>query len=300
MISLATILVAHDFSGHADAALQRAVDLARATKAKIHLLHAYAWPVRSVMAEEAAVPAEVWNAVRDGTLEQLERIRRRVSEQGVEASVEVSSMFPVEAILAAAERTGADLIALGTRGRTGLKHVVLGSIAERVVRLAPRPVLTVKEGDRGAALRRIVVATDFSAPAERACEVGVSLAEQFGAELHLVHAFDIPVAVIVPYEVPVPPTLVHEAREAARKKLDAALGGIRAQGVEATGHLSEAAAAPAIVGAAADLQADLIVIGTHGHTGLRHVLLGSVAERTLRLAPCAVLTVKGAGGPLEG
>src|SRR4030095_3699196 len=121
----------------------------------IHLVHAYAWPVRSVMAEEAAVPAEVWNAVRDGTLEQLEAIRRKVSEQGVEAAVEVSSMFPVEAILAAAEKTGADLIALGTRGRTGLKHVVLGSIAERVVRLAPRSLLPPQGGERGATVARM-------------------------------------------------------------------------------------------------------------------------------------------------
>jgi nucleotide-binding universal stress UspA family protein len=299
MISLDTIVVPHDFSSHADAALQRAVDLARVTKAKIHLLHAYALPLRSMMPEEAAVPAEVWNAVRDDALERLETVRRKVSEQGVEAAVEVSSMFPVEATLAAAEKTGADLVALGTRGRTGLKHVLLGSIAERVVRLAPCPVLTVKAGDRGAPLRRLVVATDFSAPAESARDVGVSLAKQFGAALHLVHAFDLPLTMIVPYEVPIPAAVIHEAREAARKKLDAAVGAIRAQGVEATGHLSVAAAAPAIVQAAADLQADVIVIGTHGHTGLRHVLLGSVAERTLRLAPCAVLTVKGAGAPLD-
>jgi nucleotide-binding universal stress UspA family protein len=300
MISLDTILVSHDFSSHADAALRRAVELARVARAKIHLVHAYAPPLRSVMAEEAAVPAEVWNAVRDGALEQLEALRRKVSEQGVEAAVEVSSMFPVEAILAAAKKTGADLIALGTRGRTGLKHVLLGSIAERVVRLAPCPVLTVKDDDRDAPLRRIVVATDFSAPAERACDVGVSLAKQLGAALHLVHAFDLPVTAIAPYEVAIPPAVIHEAREAARKKLDAAVGAVRAQGLEATGKLAEASAAPAIVRAAADLQADLIVIGTHGHTGLRHVLLGSVAERTLRLAPCAVLTVKEAGGPLEG
>jgi nucleotide-binding universal stress UspA family protein len=293
MIRLGTILVAHDFSSHSDAALQRGVELARAEKGRIHLVHAYAWPLRSVTAEGADVPAEVWNAVRDGTLERLEAIRRKVAEQGVETTLEVSSMFPVEAILSAAEKTGAELIALGTRGRTGWKHVVLGSTAERVVRLAARPVLTAKEGDGGAALRRIVVATDFSGLAAHALDVGAALAKRFGATLHLVHAFDVPVSVIVPYDVPMPAALVEEARGAASRKLEEAVAPIRRQGLEATAHLTEGSAAPAIVKAAADLGADLVVVATRGHTGLQHVLLGSVAERTLRLAPCPVLTVKG-------
>ena len=181
---------------------------------------------------------------------------------------------------------------LGTRGLTGVKHIVLGSVAERTVRLAPCPVLAVKEGDPGGPLRRIVVATDFSEPGDHARDVGVALAKQLGAEVHLVHAFDIPLALVTPYEVAVPDGLIREAREAARKKLDRALDEVRAKGVKATGHLAEVPAAPAIADLAAELKADLVVIGTHGRTGLQHVLLGSVAERTLRLAPCAVLTVK--------
>jgi nucleotide-binding universal stress UspA family protein len=97
---------------------------------------------------------------------------------------------------------------------------------------------------------------------------------------------------VTPYEVTVPDGLIREAREAARKKLDTALDAIRKQGLEATGHLGEVPAAPAIADVAREVKADLVVIGTHGRTGLKHVLLGSVAERTLRLAPCAVLSVK--------
>jgi universal stress protein E len=67
---------------------------------------------------------------------------------------------------------------------------------------------------------------------------------------------------------------------------------VATEGIAATPHLSEGPAAPAIVGLAERLGADLIVMGTRGHTGLRHVLLGSVAERTLRHAPCSVMTVK--------
>ena len=65
-----------------------------------------------------------------------------------------------------------------------------------------------------------------------------------------------------------------------------------AEGIQARSHLTEVPAAPSIARTAEDLGADLIVMGTHGHTGIKHILLGSVAERTLRLAPCSVLTVK--------
>jgi nucleotide-binding universal stress UspA family protein len=299
-MKLGTILVPHDFSSHSDAALKRAVDLAKASKARIHLLHAYAWPVNGVMPYDMVMPSGVWDAIREGTLEKLEEIRKDLAKQGVGAEAEASSLLPVEAITATAARLRADLIVLGTRGLTGVKHIVLGSVAERTVRLAPCPVLAVKEGDPGGPLKRVLVATDFSKPGDHARDVGVALAKQVGADVHLVHAFDIPLALVTPYEVAVPDGLIREAREAARKKLDLALDEVRAKGVKATGHLAEVPAAPAIADLAKELNADLVVIGTHGRTGLRHVLLGSVAERTLRLAPCAVLTVKPADHQLDG
>lgn len=292
MIELGTILVPHDFSAHSDAALRRAVDLAKQSKGKIHLLHAYAWPVRGVMPYDMAVPAGVWDAIRQGTAERLEEIRAGIEAEGVACTAEVSALLPVEAILTAQKEIRADVIALGTRGLTGIKHAVLGSVAERTVRLAPCPVLAVKEGDPGGPPRRIVAATDFSPDGEHARAVAVDLARRFGAQLHLVHAFDIPLALVTPYEVTVPDNLIREAREAARKRLDAALEAVKAEGVAATDHLAEVPAATAIAEVAAETKADLVVIGTRGHTGLKHVLLGSVAERTLRLSPCAVLAVK--------
>ena len=121
------------------------------------------------------------------------------------------------------------MIALGTRGLTGVKHAVLGSVAERTVRHAPCPVLTVKEGDAGGRPQRIVVATDFSASGDHAVDVAVILAKKFDAELHVVHAFDVPLALVSPYEVAIPEGLVRDAREAARKRLDAAVGGVKAR-----------------------------------------------------------------------
>lgn len=142
-------------------------------------------------------------------------------------------------------------------------------------------------------IRKILVATDFSPNSARALEAAGELAVQFGAEVEVVHAFDLPMPMVTPYEVTVPDSYLEETRNAAAQKLAAAAGTVSARGVEVRTLLGEVPAAPAIAKAAEDFAADLIVIGTRGNTGLKHVLLGSVAERTLRLAPCSVLAVKG-------
>ena len=145
MIPVRVILVPMDFSSHSDAALDRAVDFAKAFGAKIHLLHSYAVPVQGVMPYDFAVPDGVWDGIREAAESKLEEFRQTVVSAGVEASSEVSPVMPSEAILAAADEIDADLIVMGTHGYTGIKHVLLGSVAERTIRLAPCSVLTVKE-----------------------------------------------------------------------------------------------------------------------------------------------------------
>jgi nucleotide-binding universal stress UspA family protein len=145
MTPVRVILVPLDFSPQSAAALDRAVDFAKVFGAKIHLLHSYAVPVRGVMPYDFAVPDGVWDGIREAAGGKLEEFRQRVVSAGVETSSEVSPAMPSEAILAAADRIDADLIVMGTHGHTGLKHVLLGSVAERTIRLASCSVLTVKE-----------------------------------------------------------------------------------------------------------------------------------------------------------
>jgi nucleotide-binding universal stress UspA family protein len=299
MITLGTILVPHDFSEASDAALQRAIHIAKATQGRIHLLHAYAWPVRGVIPYDLSIPAGVADAIRAGIEEKLAELCAVVERAGVRATSEASAETALDAILRAAEKQGAGLIVMGTRGLTGLKHVVLGSVAERTVRLAPCPVLAVKDGDGGGAVQRILAATDFSDTGDHAAAVAASLAKQLGGELHLAHAFDVPLTVVTPYEITIPEGVIRDARTAAGRKLDAAAAALQSHGVAAKPHLTEVPAAPAIAELAKEIAADLVVIGTRGHTGLKHVLLGSVAERTLRLAPCPVLAVKSADHQLD-
>jgi nucleotide-binding universal stress UspA family protein len=142
-------------------------------------------------------------------------------------------------------------------------------------------------------IHRILVPVDFSEHSQRALDEAVGLAKKFGAEIHLLHCYQLyPVGAVPPYDVVMPEDLERTIREGARKLL--AEWGRKAadRGVSVTEHLAVGPPSSSIAELAERLGVDLIVIGTRGLTGLKHVLLGSVAERTIRIAPCPVLSVK--------
>jgi nucleotide-binding universal stress UspA family protein len=141
------------------------------------------------------------------------------------------------------------------------------------------------------AIRTLLVATDFSPHSERAQEWAVGLARQLGARIHLVHAYDLPLPGLHPYEVTVPDAYIAECHRTAARRLAEALERVRSQGVEADSRLSEVPAASAICDEARRAHCDLIVMGTRGNRGVKRLLLGSVAEHTLRMAPCPVVAV---------
>lgn len=142
------------------------------------------------------------------------------------------------------------------------------------------------------AFRRLLVPVDFSPNSARALDTAIELAQRFGAELHVLHAYEIPVGPAMAYGISFPQELGDEVRDAAARRLAKAWQKVEAAGVKGETHLTQATAAEAIAETAKQLSADLIVMGTRGLSGFKHVLLGSVAERVLRLAPCPVLTVK--------
>jgi nucleotide-binding universal stress UspA family protein len=141
-----TLLVPIDFSEHADAALDLAIELARESGGTLHLFHAYELPVGTVPPYGVAIPESVLSHVREESELRLEKAASRVREAGVHCQTHLMHATPSDGILEAVEEIGADLIVMGTRGLTGLKHAILGSVAERTVRLAPCAVLTVKPG----------------------------------------------------------------------------------------------------------------------------------------------------------
>jgi nucleotide-binding universal stress UspA family protein len=288
-----SIVVPTDFSPLAQAAAARAATLARLDGASIHLIHAVRFPL-VVAPYEVPLSAAVWEELRRGAREQLEEERKAVEARGV-ASVtgEVADPSdPVEAIHAAAAARAADLIVMGTHGHGGLKHAFLGSVAERTLRTASRPVLAVKEDVANAEqpIRRILLAVDFSAHSDRAVEVASGLAKRLAAAVDVVHAFDLPLD-YVPYASDFGTELEQKIQTVAGERLESARERLATAGVAANVHTRRGHASEVIADLAGRLGAQLVVMGTRGNSGLAHVLLGSVAERTLRMAPCSVLAV---------
>jgi len=145
--------------------------------------------------------------------------------------------------------------------------------------------------------RRILVGTDFSDCSKEALEDGVFLAQQFGAELYLVHVFEMPVYILGMGGIPGPETpemvaWIASSREREKKRLDLLSEKVRREGVQAHPILKEGTPFREILQAARENAADLIVLGTHGRTGLDRLMTGSVAERVVRHAPCPVFLVK--------
>jgi nucleotide-binding universal stress UspA family protein len=229
MLELRQILVPYDFSSHSEAALQRAAWLAAKSGARLHILHACALPVHGITPYEVVVPTGVWDQIHASAAESLEEVRAKAAvDSGADVTGEVTDRLPGEAIQSAIDAMPADLVVMGTRGLTGLKHAVLGSVAERTLRTAPCPVLAVKEDQGDGGFSKIAVGVDFSDPGEKALDAAASWARELGAELHVVHAFDLPLTLVTPYEVAVPDMLIREAREAASTKLDGAIARPRA------------------------------------------------------------------------
>jgi universal stress protein A len=145
-MAISRILVPTDFSADADAAFDYALGLARKFDASVHLLHVVEDPLAAGMWSSGVYTAEIAglqvNLVHDAEA----RLRRSVPDAAAPVSTEVRTGNAAREILKAAQERNADLLVMGTRGRTGIAHIVMGSVAERVVRLALCPVLTLKAG----------------------------------------------------------------------------------------------------------------------------------------------------------
>lgn len=143
-------------------------------------------------------------------------------------------------------------------------------------------------------LENILVATDFSEASGTALTYGRELARQFGGALHVVYvAPSFAPGLMADYSAAIPPEAQEQAEAAARLHLDTLVTAEDRAQLRATATvLSASSVAPAIVSYAAEERIDLIVIGTHGRGAFTHLLLGSVAERVVRSAPCPVLTVR--------
>jgi nucleotide-binding universal stress UspA family protein len=144
-------------------------------------------------------------------------------------------------------------------------------------------------------IHKILVPVDFSSESQRALDEAIGLAKVFGAEIHLLHCYPLDLAAISrAYGVTTPEDYVFHLHEAAVQRLSEWRDKVRERKILAEQHVTAQPPFSEVSALAEKIGADLIVMGTRGLGGVKHLLLGSVAERTIRSAPCPVLTVKSA------
>ena len=303
MLNVNRILLARDFSHVSDQALRYAVDLAQRVGATLHLLYA------DVLHED---PFGSDTAGSGGSLEA--QIRERLVLDADDAPLaeqhpDLQTVTAVQrdvaaapAILSYADDEDVDLIVMGTHGRRGVRRLLLGSVAEEVVRRADRPVLTVRQdGEDGLpAVQRLLVPIDFSDYARDALRHAVELARLYDARLDLLHVVEEnlhPAFYVggVQSIYDVQPDIDEKAKERMQTMLDEIAG---ARDVSAELHVATGRAARKITRFAEREGSDLVVMSTHGLTGLEHFMMGSVAEKVVRHVTAPVLTVKAFGRSL--
>jgi len=292
------ILAPTDLSQFAEAACRLAARLANRFEAELVVFHA----VQSI-----DVAVQVGPATERAQAEVLSDVRERLSawfhtvvpeelRRFLTLEVQVAVGEPAPSIAWAAKESGADFIVMATHGRSGIGHLVMGSVTESVLRTAPAPVLALRPSQEGRPLKevkKILWATDLSTTSDEAWRYVLMLADVFAAEVSLLNVVSpLEFAGIGDMRVPPPSGWVEGRVAASYKELARWQQEVELLGLRARRNVTVGAPAVSIVLEAQKAPADLIVMGTQGRTGLSHLLLGSVAEAVIRKAPCPVLAVQ--------
>ncbi|WP_225336575.1 universal stress protein [Halomicrobium urmianum] len=286
------ILAPTDGSEHALRAAEHAAALAHAFDAELHV-------VTVVDLDAAAGPFSA-GGLNEQEIQRL-KDRRAEAIQAVESTIdatddlhtEVVTGRPGRAILEYAGEHGVDLIAMGTRGQSGVRRAVAGSVAEHVVRRSKVPVITVRATDRsrvGDGYDDVLVPTDGSDHAATAAAHGVAIAEAFGARVHAVHVVDVGAAARTPSVSP-PTSLLDQLRSVGEAATEDVAERAREAGLDAQTQVQEGLPSRGLLAYADEHDVDLIAMGSAGRTGLDRYLVGSTTERVIRRAETPVLSV---------
>ena len=287
------ILAATDLSSPSDLALDRAIGLARHTGAKLTIAtveEPHDAQVLSMDANPLALGEFTQQMVEYTDAQLVERVER-ANAAGVLADSVRRRGRAHDVINELADELDTELIVVGSAGRTGVKRLVLGSVAETIAHRASRPVL-IARGRTSGPFTKVLVATDFAPPATRALSVARGLATT-DADLELLYAWHYPAGSMGL-------AALGERTHAMAALRDALTQGPQTRGDEvvaaetAAGRplrfsLRHGPAAEVVVEEASTFGFDLIAVGTYGGSGVRRLLLGSVASQVMRHASCSVL-----------
>jgi nucleotide-binding universal stress UspA family protein len=287
------ILVPVDFSEHSALAFGHASAFARAFGGRIELLHVVEQVVHahpSFWSAEPALADELHQQSVAVAETKLSELLAAHGELGPNAVGRVLSGSLPGALADRASEAAVDLIITPTHGRTGFARWLMGSVSERLLRVAPCSVLVVRARPSAAEpmIRRVLVALDLSEHCRPALEAAARIAGAFAASLEALHVIAVPAHAGADGAA-----LVGRMRDSARAELEAFLGkSTLPAGVEVLRTVVSGTPTAAISERVAEVLPDLLVLGTHGYGGVKRLVLGSVAEATARYAGCTTLVVR--------
>jgi nucleotide-binding universal stress UspA family protein len=301
-LSIQNIVVPVDFSKVSIQAIKTASWLAGRFAASVHLAHVRQFDYAGDFVAPAPpiVPFSFMPYERDGERSVANELNAFAREYGVSSAIchLFSDAPPFDQICRLAQKIPADLIVMPTHGYTGLKHVFLGSTAERVVQHSPCPVLVVRPGKAKSETGRtptphtILVPVDFSGCSRGGLRYAIGFANEFGARIILLHATYLGYIYssegTALYDIP---ALQKAARKNAERQMRQLVRSVNFGGAKFETAFTDGSPVLDICAFAKDHNVDLIIISTHGLTGLEHILIGSIAEHVVRRTHCSVLVV---------
>jgi nucleotide-binding universal stress UspA family protein len=300
------ILLPTDGSVHAMAAAEHALALSRAFDASVHVLGVADIDRAAGLFNAGGVDEEFVARVEREAEEVVNRTASLAADTDrVETAVVQGD--PAEAIADHVAEAGLDAVVMGTHGRGGLRRFIAGSVTEQVLRVAEVPVFTVRrpeDTDDGEAVEdatvgaagdlptyeRVLVPTDGSDIAERAVDHAVAIADAFDGELHALSVVDVAAA---GGEMDMVPTasVIEALTERGEAAVEAVAEDGSDAGIEVVTEVQQGFPGSGVLRYAREHEVDIVVMGTHGRTGLGRVLLGSTTERLVRRAEMPVCAV---------
>jgi nucleotide-binding universal stress UspA family protein len=296
-VLLKRILCATDFSDFSNHAIPYGIALAREFKAKLYVSHVIDLSSAAIYGEAVFALEEQQSRMTSYAHKEMTRL---MGQETLDWEPLITVGNPANEIARLAADKQVDLAIGASHGRSGLKRLILGSVTERLMRTLPCPLWVVRSPELGFVtpanqaiqLKKILVGCDFSPDSRLAFEYGLSLAQEFQADLHLAHVIEPPL-----YDDLIKPSESGEtSRQRLRKTVQEKLAAMVPEEARTwcnpvtallAGQPHEELIKYAVVNAI-----DLIVLGVRGHSLVETLFVGSTTDRVLRKAPCPVLSVQ--------
>jgi nucleotide-binding universal stress UspA family protein len=291
------ILCATDFSDFSNHTISYGVALAKEFEAKLFVTHVIDLSSVAIYGEFQLDPVGQQNRIMEDADAQLKKL---AGDHSISWEPLITVGKPADEISRAVEEKDIDLVITATRGRSGLKRIILGSVTERLMRTLSCPLLVVNSpehkfvsvADQAVKIEKILVGCDFSPDSDQAFSHALSLAQEFQAELHLAHVIETPTQPDFSREdTPVSEEIQQDYRDHLTRKLKEMVPVEARYWCTPQTGLLEGQPYEEIVRYAESTDIDMIVLGVRGHGLVKTLFLGSTTDRVVRRSPCPVLSV---------